>query len=65
LQILTEDVLTLNQATRELPTRTHLSTLYRWAKSGVNGRKLETVKVGSQIVTSRQALTRFLLSLND
>lgn len=65
LQILTEDVITLNEAARELPTRTHLSTLYRWAKRGVNGRKLETVKVGSQIVTSRQALTRFLVALND
>jgi len=65
LQILTEDVLTLNQAARELPTRTHLSTVYRWAKRGVNGRKLETLKVGSQFITSRQALTRFLLALND
>lgn len=65
MRILTEDVITLNEAVRELPTRTHLSTAYRWVHRGIRGHKLATVKIGSQIVTSRQAMTRFLRAINS
>ncbi|MCO8125075.1 DUF1580 domain-containing protein [Stieleria sp. TO1_6] len=62
--VLAEDVLTLKQARNELrhilgrrPDRT---TLYRWCLRGIGGVRLEHCRVGQVIVTSRQALTRFI-----
>lgn len=60
LKILTEDVLSMSQAAKELPGRPHVSTLWRWANRGVRGVKLETVCIGDRIFTSRQSLTRFI-----
>ncbi|TWU48734.1 hypothetical protein Poly51_46370 [Rubripirellula tenax] len=58
---LTEDVLSLSQAARELHGRPHPSTIWRWAKRGVNGVKLETIRIGSgRIYTSKQSVARFL-----
>jgi hypothetical protein len=70
MNILTEDVITLREARKYLPRvsgkkQTHYCTLYRWALRGVGGTKLESVKIGSQIVTSKQALTRFIRRLSD
>ncbi len=63
-KILTEDVLTLAQAQSELQTLTghrhDKSTLIRWIQRGVGGQRLEGVRIGNQIATSRQALTRFI-----
>lgn len=39
--------------------KTHVSTLYRWALRGCRGRKLETVLIGRERMTSREALNRF------
>lgn len=41
------------------------STLFRWAKKGVGGVRLETVRVGRTIGTSRPALSRFFKKLAD
>lgn len=62
LNILTEDVIAISEVPQELPgqARPHISAVYRWANVGVRGVRLEACRVGSQIVTSRQALTRFL-----
>lgn len=65
LQILTEDAISLREAAQELPRPVSSSTIYRWALRGVRGRKLETVHIGAQIITSRQAMTRFLAAIND
>lgn len=54
-----EHVEPLAKAIRHVPTRPHLSTMCRWANQGVNGVKLETVKVGGATCTSREALHRF------
>ena len=64
-RVLTEDILSLSQAQRELQnligTRTDKSTLIRWIKKGVRGAKLEAVRLGGRsIFTSAQALTRFI-----
>ncbi len=63
-QILVEDVLTLQEArveifraTRRRPDKT---TLYRWCLRGVAGVKLEHIRLGDRILTSRQAITRFI-----
>lgn len=58
--ILDEELLTLTEAAKTLPDRPHCSTLLRWRTSGVNGVRLEAVKVGGRWFTSRQALRRFV-----
>ena len=64
-RVLTEDILSLSQAQRELQsligTRTDKSTLIRWIRKGVRGAKLDAVRLGGRsIFTSSQALTRFI-----
>ena len=59
-----ETVLTLADATDHLPRRRrgakpHVCTLIRWAKVGVRGAKLETLRVGGTLCTSLEALQRF------
>lgn len=39
--------------------KTHVSTLHRWALRGCGGRRLETVLIGRQRMTSKEALARF------
>lgn len=38
----------------------HPSCLWRWAQHGVRGVRLEVVRVGGTICTSREALQRFI-----
>lgn len=56
---LTESLLTLSEAARELPNRPHLATLFRWVNPGCRGVRLEVVKLGGKTLTSREALQRF------
>lgn len=67
-RVLAEDVLTLKQARDELAEllgrRPDKTTLYRWCLRGVKGTRLDHVRVGNQICTSRQALTRFIDELS-
>ena len=60
MDLLTEDLITMNEAAKAVPGGVHLGTLYRWAEGGIKGVKLETVKIGSKRRTSVQALHRFL-----
>lgn len=62
LDLLTEDVISVSQAAREIPGRPHFSTVWRWANRGIGGTKLATVNVGGRIFTSRQAVNRFLVA---
>jgi len=63
-RILSEDVLTLQDARDELaPILGHKidkTTAYRWCLRGVGGVRLEYVRIGNRMITSRQALTRFI-----
>jgi hypothetical protein len=64
LDLGTEHILRLAEATQHLPLRrrgkqTHPATLYRWAKYGVRGIRLETIRVGGTLCTSLEALQRF------
>ncbi|MCC9602884.1 DUF1580 domain-containing protein [Stieleria sp. JC731] len=70
LNLLTEDVISLTEARNFLPEvrgqkRPHVSTVWRWSLRGVGGVKLETVKIGSRIVTSKQAVTRFIAATTE
>ncbi len=64
MSILTEDVLSVNDARAELAEitgrRPDISTMTRWIHRGVGGTKLEAVRIGRQLITSRQAITRFI-----
>jgi hypothetical protein len=65
--ILTEDLLDLRQAAREIPRPAgrkplSYSTIWRWAKHGVRGHRLPCIKIGQQFFTSRQRLAAFLES---
>ena len=64
-----EHICTFAQATRVLPEvngrRPHPSTIWRWARKGVFGIKLETRRIGGRFVTSREALERFARRLAE
>ena len=65
----TEELMPLTEAARLPLLRkggryTHPGTLSRWASAGVCGEKLETVRIGARIYTSREAVERFLSALN-
>jgi len=60
-----EDLMSLNEAAGLFPRRRKgkrpaFSTIWRWATVGVNGARLETVRVGSTLCTTRAAVERFI-----
>jgi hypothetical protein len=60
----------LSDAGKYLPPRRggkqpHTTTLYRWAKQGFRGVKLETIRVGGTLCTSMEALQRFCERLSE
>jgi hypothetical protein len=70
IDIFGEELLTLSQAARSRPGSrngrpTHPSTPYRWAVRGIRGHRLEVVRIGGTLYTSRQALQRFVERLNE
>jgi hypothetical protein len=58
-----EELVTFNEAAAwvrdKTGRKTHLATLHRWALRGCRGRRLESVLIGRQRMTSREALQRF------
>lgn len=66
IDLVHENVVSLNEASklsilprRRAGRRPHTSTLYRWARRGFAGVKLETIRVGGTLCTSVEALQRF------
>jgi hypothetical protein len=64
-----EALVSLAEAAALLPRRRrgrkpHVSTLYRWASTGVRGVVLETLQVGGTRCTSAEALQRFFEALS-
>ncbi len=62
-----EEILSLSEACAALPQiegkRPHISTLWRWCNRGIRGVRLEHVRLGHRMCTSREALNRFLNAL--
>ena len=54
-----ETLFSLSAAARILPGRPHVSTLHRWRLRGVQGVKLETIRIGGRRFTSLEALEQF------
>ena len=55
-----EKLVSLTEATKVLPSingkRPAISTLWRWCRKGLRGERLEYVRIGRNIATSREAL---------
>ncbi len=69
IDITREQVFSLTEAARLLPRRRRgrkpsPSTLYRWAKYGLRGTRLETIRIGGTRCTSVEALQRFAQALS-
>src|SRR5262245_8706047 len=68
--LLLESVITLTEATalpflRRRGKRPALTTLLRWARRGINGQRLETVRIGRSLCTSAEAIERFIRAVSD
>ncbi|WP_167546683.1 DUF1580 domain-containing protein [Stieleria maiorica] len=59
--MLSEDVISLSKAARLLDR--HIATIHRYRTRGIEGKKLETCRIGGHFVTSKQAVTRFLTGI--
>jgi len=46
-------------------TKTHTSTWFRWAMNGCRGTRLETVRCGAALCTTREAVLRFFERLSN
>src|SRR4051794_19285071 len=63
-----EQLITFSQLARRLPRKrrdrpVHVSTVHRWRHPGVNGVRLEAVRVGGCWCTSLEAFGRFTVEL--
>jgi hypothetical protein len=70
IDISTETVVSLTEATRHLPQRRagkrpNVATIYRWTNEGCRGVRLEYVMVGATRCTSVEALQRFFDRLTE
>lgn len=64
IDLASESLIPLRDVPRHLPPRPngkrlHISAVYRWARRGVRGIILETIRMGGSTYTSREALQRF------
>lgn len=59
------DCLTLNDAAKLLPRRPAFSTVWRWCTVGVAGVRLQTIHIGRQRFTSREALREFFAAVDQ
>lgn len=66
IDITSEQVASLNEAAkwslwprRRKGKKPHVATIYRWAKQGCRGVRLEAIRVGGTVCTSREAVQRF------
>ena len=65
----TEEFLTFSEAAALLPRRggrkIHTSTLWRWARKGVQGVRLKTWRLGGRFFTTEKALMQFAEELAE
>ena len=69
IDIAEETILSLGEATRAVPAiegkHPNASTIFRWTRDGVRGVRLDSIRLGRRLCTSREALQRFVVALND
>ncbi|MBI3838136.1 MAG: DUF1580 domain-containing protein [Planctomycetia bacterium] len=59
IDIENDNLLTLSQAAKLLPHAPSPSTIWRWYRRGVGGRRLSVVKIGARTYTTWRALSEF------
>ena len=63
IDVNSETLLTVRQVARRIPGRSgkpiNISAIYRWIQRGVDGKRLEAVRIGGRFYTSVEALERF------
>lgn len=64
-----ETIVSFAEAAARLPRingkKIHASSLWRWARNGIRGVRLETRHLGGRVVTSMEALERFSKELAE
>jgi len=64
-----EKLVSMSEARKAVQARTgrrlDVSTLWRWAMRGVHGVRLEHIRAGRELRTSREAIERFYSRLAD
>jgi hypothetical protein len=63
--ILSQDLLSISEAAKRIPTRPHVATVWRWIEKGCRGHRLESWLVGGQRYTSMVAIETFLHAINS
>src|SRR5207248_1841906 len=65
LRLMSEELVLLKDARKLFPRRPSKETLWQWALGrGVRGHRLETILIGSNRYTSRQAADRLVAAIN-
>lgn len=70
MALMDEDYLSFKKAAELVPNvrrggSVNPCTVWRWARHGVFGIRLETLSIGGVTCTTRQALSRFLKRVNE
>ncbi len=68
IDLQSETLIPLKEVCRMFPGRSgkgmSLSSVWRWVLHGRRGHKLESLRIGGQRCTSREAVSRFITALN-
>lgn len=64
LDVMKEDPLTIAEAAVLLPGVAEI-TLRGWVRTGFRGIKLESVRIGARILTTKQAMARFIAATTE
>jgi hypothetical protein len=57
-----ETFIPISQASELFPGRPHISSIWRWIRRGIRGRRLEAVRCGGRTFISKEAIARFLVA---
>ena len=62
-----EHYLTISEASKNIPGRPSVSTIWRWINKGIgaNSIKLKSIRVGGKRYTTSEMIDEFLIELND
>lgn len=69
IDVANEKLIPVREVPKYLPRRPnkktiHISAIYRWAHKGLQGHKLEIIRIGGTSYTSREAIQRFADALS-
>ena len=65
IDVLNDELISLSEAARRLPNQPSPATFWRWHRRGVNGVRLEIVRIGGRIYTTSGAWQEFVRKSTD